>query len=88
MSSQLMYRRAAEELRAAAFHRACTLRRVLSALAAHVTREKLRQWEHQEVAEKHSRRSASLTVTLAVLRNFTWKSNQINAQTSSSPLRV
>lgn len=66
MSSQLMYRRAAEELRAAAFHRTCTLRRVLSALAAYATGEKLRQWEHQEVAEKHSRRSASITVTLTV----------------------
>lgn len=58
-ASQLMYRRAAEELRAAAFHRSCTLRRFLSALAAHVTKEKLRQWDFQELAEKHSRRSAS-----------------------------
>lgn len=60
-----MYRRAAEELRAAAFHRTRTLRRFLSALAAYMTQEKLRQWDHQEVAEKHRHRSAAVTITLS-----------------------
>lgn len=61
VKTQLMYRRAAEELRAAAFNRTCTLRRFLAALTAHVTREKLREWDHQELAQKHSRRSACVT---------------------------
>lgn len=63
-ASQLMYRRAAEEQRAAAFHRARTLRRFLLALAAHMTKERLRQWDHQELAQKHSHRSATVMLKL------------------------
>lgn len=58
-ASQLMDWRTAQDQRAKGFHRTRTLRRFLSALLAHVTKERLLQWDHQELAQKHNHRCAS-----------------------------
>lgn len=45
--------------RAERFYRTRTLQRFLLALLDHVTQERLMEWDHQELAQKHHNRSAT-----------------------------
>lgn len=68
-----------QEERAVRFHRTRTLRRFLLALLDHVTRERLVQWDRQELAQEHNNRSAPVWMRRADQIQFNILFNYMSA---------